>query len=99
MTRASDQGRTWALDVPGLSRAQADELVSFIKDSGVSDFATAVDPTAFLTLHLDRETAASLLHAISRGGNSDRSSGSVDLAGLSEVLSDWLVHVADDSDR
>ncbi|MBI1379015.1 MAG: hypothetical protein GC157_16270 [Frankiales bacterium] len=99
MTRASDQGEAWTLDVPGLTRAQADELVSFIQDSGMSDFATAVDPANFLTLHLDRETAASLRRAISRAGNTDRSPDSVDLAGLSEVLSDWLDHVADDSDR
>jgi hypothetical protein len=99
MSRAPDQGQTWALDVPGLTRAQADELVSFIKDGGISAFASAVDPADFLTLHLDRETAASLLGAISRGGHADPLSDSVNLAGLSEVVSDWLDRVADDSDR
>jgi len=87
----------WSLDVPGLSQRQAEDLQSFVKDSGVSDFATPVDPTEFLTLHIDRDTAAALLRAVDqeRSERAARSGGHLVLDGLSELLADWLSRVAD----
>jgi hypothetical protein len=88
-------GQSWALDVPGLTRADADELVSLIRNTGVSAYASAVNPAAFLTLHLDRGTVESLVRAISPGAADDGSSGLVILEGLVEILSDWLAQIHD----
>jgi hypothetical protein len=87
----------WALDIPGLTRSQAEELQSFVKDSGVSDFVTVVDPSAFLTLHLDRDSSAALLRAVDlqRSGAVGQAEEAVVLDGLSETLADWLRLAAD----
>ncbi len=90
MTDAPGQEPSWALDVPVLTRFDAQELVSFVRRSGVSEFATAVDPADFLTLHLDYDTVRSLLQAISPRGNPASQGEGVSLEGLSEVLAEWL---------
>jgi hypothetical protein len=90
MTPSPGQQPSWALDIPGLGRSDAERLASFVRDSGVSEFATAVDPGDFLTLHLDRDTARSLLQAISLRDDPGRRVNAVSLEGLSEVLTEWL---------
>jgi hypothetical protein len=89
MTSEADGGWYWALDVPGLTAAQAEELRSFIADSGMSEFASAVDPNAFLTLHLDRSTVSSLLQAIA-GSTPGSSNEAVLHAGVVEAMTEWL---------
>lgn len=90
MTPSAEQQPSWALDVPGLDRVDAQRLVSFVRDSGVSEFATAVDPADFLTLHLDHDTVRSLLQAISSRSDHASHAEGVTLEGLSEVLAEWL---------
>jgi hypothetical protein len=92
VTPKPDSQQYWSLDVPGLTRGQAVEVRSFLKDSGISDFATAVDPGEFLTLHLDRDTVRSLLRAVDQqrssvAGSPDEAAA---LDGLLEALTDWL---------
>jgi len=90
MTASPEQQPSWAVDMPGLTRLDAHELVRFVRDSGVTEFATAVDPADFLTLHLDYDTVRSLLQAISPRGDPAAPGEGVSLAGLSEVLAEWL---------
>jgi hypothetical protein len=97
MTPPMESQQYWSLDVPGLTRSQAEELRAFVKDSGVSDFVTAVDPSEFLTLHLDRDTVRSLLQAVEyqRPTVAGRPDEAAVLEGLSDALSDWLHHAPD----
>jgi len=97
MIPSPDSEQYWSLDVPGLTRRQAGDLQSFVKDSGISDFVTVVDPSEFLTLHLDRDTVAALLRAVDqeRSGRAGRPDEAAVLDGLSEALTDWLRLAAD----
>jgi len=90
MTASPEQQPSWAVDMPGLTRLDAHELVRFVRDSGVTEFATAVDPADFLTLHLDYDTVRSLLQAISPRRDPASQGQNVSLEGLSEVLAEWL---------
>jgi hypothetical protein len=92
MTSSSQDEPSWSLDMPGLTRQHAEELVSFAKDTGISIFATAVDPDEFLTLHLDRDTVESLLRGVvdASSGGAGQPGGLVSLDGVKEALADWL---------
>jgi hypothetical protein len=94
MTTESDELFYWALDVPGLTADQAKEVASFVADTGISEFASAVDPRAFMTLHLDRVTVRSLLDAV-EGRQSHPGNVSDGLAGLREAMKEWLQRAGD----
>lgn len=86
----SERDQSWSLDLPGLTQARAEELVSFARDSGLCKFAAAVDPSLFLTMHLDRASVEALLHVIAtRPGTPDKSE-QMTLRGLAEDLEEWL---------
>lgn len=57
--------RYWSVDAPGLDAAGAAELVQHAGQLGGVLGATGVDPDVWLTQHLDRETVATLLRALS----------------------------------
>jgi hypothetical protein len=52
----------WSLDIPGLTEAQANQLLDRIREKhlGSFGFGTAIDPAAWLTLHLDRASVQML---------------------------------------
>ena len=101
MTPTPESGRYWSLDVPGLTQLEAEDLRSFIRDSGISDFATTVDPSTFLTLHLDRDTVNSLLRAVEHERShvaAESPDQAAPLDGLADALGDWLRRSADGND-
>ena len=75
----------WALDVPGLTHDQAIRLASLVADSQVGLPASLVDPSQFLTLHLDRESVQVLRAAL--GAINTNEVG----IGLMEIIDDWLL--------
>jgi len=82
----------WSVDIPGLNEKQAKDLLTFADRAGIGIGGTAVNPAAFLTLHLDKETVTSILHVL----NDVRAKSSLDtqevltISGLSEILKEWI---------
>jgi hypothetical protein len=82
----------WSVDLPGLSQAQAVEMISAAERAGLPSGGAAIDPREFLTMHLDRRTVEDLHHALT----SDLvtlPSASEELSiilGFAEILKEWL---------
>ena len=59
---AGGDGRYWSLDAPGLTEEQAKQLLDEVKEQQFGWFGSgiAVDPSAWLTLHLYRASAEML---------------------------------------
>jgi hypothetical protein len=53
----------WSVDLPGLTKQGAEELLTFVAD-GHDIHGSAVNPDLFLTLHIDRDTAETLSKAL-----------------------------------
>lgn len=45
----------WSVDLPGLSRSSAEQLLQIAEQEGLSTSGLLVDPTLFLTLHMDSD--------------------------------------------
>ena len=75
------------MDVPGLTEAQAQQLVEWVETQEVGQFGkgTALDPRAWLTLHLDRHSAQMIYDALM--GNPATATPE---HGLAEVIGEWL---------
>ena|ERR1700680_1041311 len=83
----------WTVDLPGLSRTKAHELLAMAEQAGMSFGGTIVDPAQFLTLHLDRQTVESLYRALSVSQPHQKCSIRIDPAivnGIRDVLKEWL---------
>jgi hypothetical protein len=81
----------WSVDIPGMSRGQAEELLDLAVKVGMSFGGTAVDPSDFLTLQLDRTTVESLYLALSPvEGHSTSTWDEQISAGVREILKEWL---------
>lgn len=84
--------RYWSVDVPGLDAAGAAELAAHARQlPGVSG-PSGVDPDVWLTQHLDRDTVAMLLRALTAalatgGLNSDEG---WEVGQLADDLQGWL---------
>ena len=80
-------GPYWSVDVPGLTEGEAKQLVAWVtaRQLGWFGSATAVDPATFLTLHLDRESARTLLDGLM---SQPHTAGAEH--GLAEHLAEWL---------
>lgn len=79
----------WAVDLPGLSRPQAEELLGIAQQAGMSYGGTTVDPREFLTLHLDRDTVLTILWALNaRLQNEPFDPAAV--AGVADILREWI---------
>jgi len=83
----------WSLDLPGLDSAGAAEIVSFARDTGLCELASAVDPNLFLTLHLDRATVEVLSRMIKELGKLPDSGAEMTLQGISEDFEEWLATI------
>lgn len=82
---------SWSLDLPRLTQSGADELVSFARDAGICEFASAVDPALFLTLHIDRAGVGALLELIdARLATATGGDAEMTLQGLAEDFGEWL---------
>ncbi|WP_146104067.1 hypothetical protein [Nonomuraea solani] len=74
----------WSIDVPGLDRESALELVRLIVEQNAKLAPIPVDPHFFMTLHLDRESVEVLRDSLRRD--------QLDHVGVSllEALEEWL---------
>ena len=83
----------WSVDLPGLSRAQAQELLEMAERAGMPAGGTAVDPESLVTLHLDRATVESLVRVLDAARTNRLT---LDIAnirtitGVLEVLQEWI---------
>jgi hypothetical protein len=75
----------WSLDLPGLDEQLAAELVQLAAQQGVE--GSAIDPTSFLTLHVDRETATTIADALRRAKDDPVAES------LLESIEEWLASV------
>jgi transaldolase len=72
----------WALDFPGLTEDQANELVQRASKLGVQ--GVTLNPSLFLTISMDRDTAEALSSALA-----DKTGDPV-AQGLLEAVQSWL---------
>ncbi|HEY2742886.1 MAG TPA: hypothetical protein VGI69_11985 [Gaiellaceae bacterium] len=91
---AASEGHYWSLDVPGLTGAEARQIVEWVEANSAGWFgkASPLDPREWLTLHLDRESAKTL-HVALTGIDEPNGSGQ----GLTEAIREWLQWSAADS--
>jgi hypothetical protein len=73
----------WNVDVPGLTREQAESLVA-TSQSRYGVQGTVLDPRDWFTLHIDLHTAEAVRAALQDSAANDAS------AGFREILEDWL---------
>jgi hypothetical protein len=87
----------WSVDLPGLSQAQAVEIISAAERAGLPSGGTAIDPREVLTVHLDRRTVESLHHVLTSNLVSFPSvSEELSIVlGFAEILKDWLYATTD----
>jgi hypothetical protein len=89
----------WSIDLPGLSRSSAEELLQVAEQGGLSVSGSLVDPALFLTLHIDRETVDAVCAALSRVDWSDAVAGQPAapiVNGFRELLQEWLNDALDE---
>ena len=82
----------WSVDLPGLSRSSAEQLLQVAQHEGLSVSGSLVDPALFLTLHVDRETVDAVCAALSRVDWPDAVAGqqvSAIVNGFRELLQEW----------
>jgi len=82
----------WSVDLPGLDRPAAQELLEIAKEAGMSDVGSLVDPAVFLTLHLDRSTVLAISAVLARAQMAEdpECSEALIVAGYRESLDEWL---------
>lgn len=88
MSAGPDQ--SWSLDLPQLTQSGADELVTFAKDTGICELASAVNPSLFLTLHLDRASVSALVELLANRPGGNNNDDELVLQGLAEDFGEWL---------
>lgn len=83
----------WSLDISGMTTKQGLQVVSAIKASAPFLDVLLVDPTKFLTLHLDRESVEAIVEGLA-GVRLNPVNGS-----LRESLEEWLTWLGGSSSR
>jgi hypothetical protein len=78
--------RYWAVDLPGLSGDQAEELLDTARALGLQT-GTALDPGVFLTLALDEATVRTLAEALR-----NTTEGGATRDAFLEDLEEWLAY-------
>jgi hypothetical protein len=79
--------RYWSIDVPGLTEAEAKELLEWVEAKQLRWFgsASAVDPASFLTLHLDHDSAQMIYD-----GLMSNPATATPKHGLAVTIGEWL---------
>ena len=93
MKDVENSWRYWSVDLPGLSRSSAEELLRIAERAGMSTAGSLVDPAQFLTAHLDRDTVEAVYAALSRMRSSEDDASQSDahtVNGFRELLEEWL---------
>jgi hypothetical protein len=75
----------WALDLPGLTKEEAERILEFARRETDVIGASAIDPEECMTAFLDRETVRSLAEAFR--AISERNDV---VQGMLEQFEDWL---------
>jgi hypothetical protein len=93
-TKTEDQfdRSSWFVDLPGIGRSQAEELLALAVKAGLTPGGTVVDPREIFTAHLDRYTVEGLYCALisaEKDEASVRTEGH-DAHALREALKEWL---------
>jgi hypothetical protein len=86
-------GYFWAVNLPGLTREQAEKLLVMAERAGMSFGGSTVNPSEFLTLHLDRASVEILFEALGAAQDARKPSEPADahaLASLRDELRQWL---------
>ena len=81
----------WSVDIPEMTRYQAQELLTLLAKSNPTLHGIPVDPAKFLTIHMDRDSVNAIRHALA----GDPIENSI-TEGLIEIIDEWLDQ-ADDS--
>ncbi|MEU5786867.1 hypothetical protein ABZ754_03940 [Micromonospora purpureochromogenes] len=82
----------WSVDIPGLRERDVEELTRLIDELERDLVVVPVDPSYFLTMHLDRSSVQALLDA-------SATSTDIVLGGLRESMLEWLQDAAPDEDE
>jgi hypothetical protein len=82
----------WSVDLPWIGRAQAEEFLAMAVKAGMPFGGTAVDPSEFFTIHLDRSTVEVMYRALSPAEKDEGSATAAwqGFAAVREVLKEWL---------
>lgn len=80
----TSEERYWAVDLPGLSQEDAAQVIRIARQLNITG-PSALDPKTFLTLSLDRETAARLAAALRRAEQIEET-----VPAILEELEAWL---------
>lgn len=85
----------WGVDLPGLDRDAAEEVLAWAREQKLGEGGSVVDPSAFLTLHLDRDTVVALHTALSSTEligvePAETHEAAVIIRGIVEMLREWL---------
>jgi hypothetical protein len=74
----------WSLDLPGLTESQATDLLCVAEARHGIVGGSAIDPKAWLTLHVDRSTAETIAAALVRLSDDHIAES------MGEVVATWL---------
>ena len=83
----------WALDIPGLTQEGAEQLLIAASRAEIGDGGTAVDPSDFLTFHLDKSTVEGFVEAIDAlqpGLESLRERDRWAISGILDAMREWI---------
>lgn len=80
----------WSVDIPEMTRGQAEELLALLVKSNSSLQGIPVDPAKFLTVHMDRDSVNVIRHALA----GDPIENSI-ADGLIEIIDEWLEQADD----
>jgi hypothetical protein len=78
----------WSIDFLGVDAEKASAIVEQVVESGLATSANSADPDAFLTLHLDADTALALDSALA--ASSPRGDTTRVIDSLREAISHWM---------
>jgi hypothetical protein len=85
---SSGEPMYWSVDAPGLDEAGADALVRYATGIASVVGASAVDPSQWLTRHLDADTVMMLVRALD-GALASESLSIEDAWGVTQILDDY----------
>ena len=81
----------WSIDIPGLTKLDAERLLELAKEHGLGEpGGYVIDPTTFMTISLDRISAATLRAALNLQSESIPEVDDYVARGLLESLEEWL---------
>jgi hypothetical protein len=81
------------MDIPGLTQEGAEHLLVAASRAEIGDGGTAVDPSDFLTIHLDRSTVEGFLgafDALQPGLESLQESDRWAISGILDTMREWI---------